>query len=164
MSYTAGYQCRASLRCPHDFCAGSAYCNLLYFLIAPSLISILSIRQALFSGSNAGKGSRNKVHMFFMYIMTKISLCYHAMAQALWFSILWQIDNFLSRTCLSIAQRTIGIGLRFYILVWSVSIAVLFFVQFYKFPIFVQFLISRWKLCLFVCLFVCCCFFFSSSD
>ena len=61
MSYTGGYQCRASLRCPHDICARSAYCNLLCFLRAPSLILILSIRRALFSGSKAGKGSRNKV-------------------------------------------------------------------------------------------------------
>ena len=39
----------------------SAYCNLLSFLGAPSLILILSIGRALFSGSKAGKGSRNKV-------------------------------------------------------------------------------------------------------
>ena len=38
----------------------SAYCNLLCFLGAPSLILILSIRRALFSGSKAGKDS-NKV-------------------------------------------------------------------------------------------------------
>ena len=61
MSYTVVYQCRASLWCPHDIYARSAYCNLLCFLGAPSLILILSIRRALFSGSKAGKGSRNKV-------------------------------------------------------------------------------------------------------
>ena len=61
MSYTGGYQFRASLWCPHDIYACSAYCNLLSFLGAPSLILILSIRRALFSGSKAGKGSRNKV-------------------------------------------------------------------------------------------------------
>ena len=43
----------------------SSYWSLLCFLGAPSLILILSIRRALFSGSKAGKGSRNKVHMFF---------------------------------------------------------------------------------------------------
>ena len=57
MSYTGGYQCRASLWCP----LRSAYCNLSCFFGAPSLILIPSIRQALFSGSNAGKGSTNKV-------------------------------------------------------------------------------------------------------
>ena len=61
VSYIGGYQCRASLRCPHNICTCSAYCNLLCFLRAPSLILILSIRHALFSGSMAGKGSRNKV-------------------------------------------------------------------------------------------------------
>ena len=84
--------------------------------------------------------------MFFMYIMTKINFCYHATVQAIWFSIVWLIDNSSSRTCLNIAQCTIGIGLRFYILVLSVSGAVFFS---YNFTIFVQFLISRCKLCLF---------------
>ena len=65
MFYIGGYQCRASLRCPHDICARSAYCNLLFFLRAPSLILILSIRRALLLGSKAGEGSRNKVHMLF---------------------------------------------------------------------------------------------------
>ena len=67
------------------------------------------------------------------------------------------IDNFLLRSCLNIAQCVIGIGLRFYILVWSVSGAVFFFVQFYNFTIFVQFLFGRCKLCFyfFFCLFLC---------
>ena len=39
----------------------SAYSNLLCFLGAPSLILILSIRRALYSGKKAGKGSRNKI-------------------------------------------------------------------------------------------------------
>ena len=46
-------------------------------------------------------------------------------------------NNSLPWTCLNIAQCTIGIGLRFYILVWSVSGAVFFFLrtilQFYNF-------------------------------
>ena len=61
MSYTGGYQCRASLRCSHNICARSAYCNFLRFLWAPSLILILSIRRALFPESKVGKGSRNNV-------------------------------------------------------------------------------------------------------
>ena len=61
VSYTGDYQFRASLWCPHDIYTRSAYCNLLSFLGTPSLILILSIRPALFSGSKAGKGSRNKV-------------------------------------------------------------------------------------------------------
>ena len=61
MSYTGGYPCRASLKCSHNICTRSAYRSLLCFLGAPSLILILSIRRALFSGSKAGKGSRNKV-------------------------------------------------------------------------------------------------------
>ena len=96
------------------------------------------------------------VCMFFMYIMTKINFCYHAMVQAIWFSIVWLIDNSSSRTCLNIAQCTIGIGLRFYILVWSVSGAFFFFVQFYSFRT-----ISHWllkTLFVFVCLFVSLCF------
>ena len=107
MSYTGGYQCRTSLRCPHNICTRSVYCNLLCFLRVPSLILILSIRRALFSGSKAGKGLRNKGHMFFMHIMTKINFCYHVRVQAIWFLIVWQIDNFLSRTCPNIAQCTI---------------------------------------------------------
>ena len=65
--------------------------------------------------------------------MSKINFCYHATVQAIWFLIVWQIDSSLSRTCLNIAQWTIGIGLRFYILVWPVSGAVFFS---YNFTIF----------------------------
>ena len=54
----------------------SAYCNLLCFLGAPSLILILSIRRALFSGSKPGKDSRNKVQFHdmlcnFLYVFYK---------------------------------------------------------------------------------------------
>ena len=65
MSYTGGYQCMGSLRCPHGNCSRSTYCHLLCFLRAPFLILILSIRWALFSGSKARKGLRKNVHMFF---------------------------------------------------------------------------------------------------
>ena len=41
--------------------------------------------------------------------MTKINFCYHVMVQAIWFLIVRQIDNSLSRTCLNITQCTIGI-------------------------------------------------------
>ena len=63
MSYTGGYQCRASCDALTTFMPAvlSAYSNLLCFLGAPSLILILSIRQALFSGTKPGKDSRNKV-------------------------------------------------------------------------------------------------------
>ena len=79
-----------------------------------------------------------------MYVMNKINFCYHATVQAIWFSIVWQIDNSLSRTCLNIAQWAIGIWLHFYIFVWSVSDAVFFFrttLQFYNFR-----RISLWSL------------------
>ena len=62
MSYTGGY---------NEGCLSDALTTyqpavlIAIFLRAPSLILILSIRRALFSGSKAGKGSRNKVHMFF---------------------------------------------------------------------------------------------------
>ena len=48
-------------------------------------------------------------YVFFMYIMTKINACYHATVQVICFSIVWQIDNSLSRAFLNIAQCTIGI-------------------------------------------------------
>ena len=91
-----------------------------------------------------------------MYIMTKINFCYHATVQTIWFSVVWLIDNSLSRTCLYITQCTIVIWLRFYIqctiviwlrfyiLVWSVS---LFFRTILQFTIFVQFLFGCCKLC-----------------
>ena len=85
-------------------------------------------------------------YVFFMYIMTKVNFCYHATVQAIWFWIVWQIDNSLSRTCLNIAPCTIGTGLRFYILVWSVSGAVSFFVQFYNLQFYNFCTISLWSL------------------
>ena len=66
------------------------------------------------------------VCVFFMYIMTKIIFCYHAMVLAIWFLIVWQFDNSSSWTCLNIAQCTIAIGLRFFILILSISGAVFF--------------------------------------
>ena len=79
----------------------------------------------------------------FLCTMTKINFCYHATVLAIWFLIVWQFDNSSSWTCLNIAQCTIAIGLRFFILILSISGAVFFFVQFYNFTIFVQFLIGR---------------------
>ena len=64
------------------------------------------------------------VCVFFMYIMTKIIFCYHATVLAIWFLIVWQFDNSSSWTCLNIAQCTIAIGLRFFILILSISGAV----------------------------------------
>ena len=62
MSYTGGY----NVGCLSDALTTYETAVLIaIFLRAPSLILILSIRRALFSGSKAGKGSRNKVHMFF---------------------------------------------------------------------------------------------------
>ena len=140
MSYIGGYQCRASLWCPHNIYASSTYCNLLCFFRAPSLILILSIRQALFSRSRGrGRGGWRvwgtrfnfmtcsaTVCMFVMYIMTKINFCYHATVLVIWFSIEWQFDNSSSWTCQNIAQCMIGIRLRFFILVLSISGPVFF--------------------------------------
>ena len=92
---------------------------------------------------------------FFMYIMTRINSCYHATVLAIWFSIVWQFDNSSSWTCPNIAQCTIGIGLRLFILILSVSNAVFFrtILQFSS--------ISHWSLLtLFVCLFCLFCLFF----
>ena len=91
-------------------------------------------------------------YVFFMYIMTKINACYHATVQVICFSIVWQIDNSLSRAFLNIAQCTIGIDCA------STSLfgqwrRLFFFVQFYNFAIFVQFLFGRCKLFFFYFLF-----------
>ena len=58
--------------------------------------------------------------------MTKINFCYHAMALAIWFLIVWQFENSWPWICPNIAQCTIGIGLRFFILVLSINGAVFF--------------------------------------
>ena len=62
MSYTGGYNVG---RLSDPLTTYEPAVLIAIFLRAPSLILILSIRRALFSGSKAGKGSRNKVHMFF---------------------------------------------------------------------------------------------------
>ena len=59
---------------------------------------------------------------------------------SIWFSIVWQFDNSSSWTCPNIAQCTIGIGLRLFILILSVSSAVFFS---YNSTFFAQFLIGR---------------------
>ena len=135
VSYTGGYLCRVSLRCPHNIFAQCAYCNLLCFLMAPSLILILSISRALFPGSKAGKSSRNKVQCHDMlcnclYVFyahneqDQFLLPRKGRSNLILDCVL--IENSSSRTCLNIAQCTIGIGLLFYILVLSVSGAVFF--------------------------------------
>ena len=102
------------------------------------------------------------VCMFFIYIMTKINFYYHATVLAIWFYIAWQFDNSSSWTCPNIAQCTIGIGLRFFILISSISGAVFFsynstILQFsHNFS-----LVVDNSVCLFVCLFCFVLFFFS---
>ena len=58
MSYTGGYNVG---RLSDPLTTYEPAVLIAIFLRAPSLILILSIRRALFSGSKAGKGSRNKV-------------------------------------------------------------------------------------------------------
>ena len=60
----------------------------------------------------------------FLCTMTKINFCYHATVLAIWFSIVLQFDNSSPWIFLNIAQCTIGIGLRFFILVLSINGAV----------------------------------------
>ena len=86
--------------------------------------------------------------------MTKINFCYHVMVQAIWFLIVRQIDNSLSRTCLNITQCTIGIDCASTSL-FGQSVALSFFFFFLcNFTLFLQFLFGRCKLCFFlVCLF-----------
>ena len=105
VSYICGYQCMAYSRCPHDICACNVYCNVLCFLRYPSLILVLNIRRALFSGSKAGKGSRNKVHMFLIY-QDQFLLPRNGPSNLI-LDCVWQIYNSLSRTCPNIAQCTI---------------------------------------------------------
>ena len=152
MSYTGGYQCRASLRCPHDICARSAYCNLLCFLRAPSLILILSIRRALFSGSKAGKGSRNKVqfhdmlcnclYVFYVHNDQDLFLLPRNDPSNLILNCV-AIEQFLvmklSEYCTMHNWNWFSLLYPYFVNQWHC----LFFVQFYNFTIFVQFLIGH---------------------
>ena len=89
-------------------------------------------------GGEEGRGGRVRGTRFYfmtcsatvcmcvMYIMTKINFCYHATVVVIRFSIEWQIGNSSSWTCRNIAQCMIGIRLRFFILVLSISGPVFF--------------------------------------
>ena len=174
MSYTVVYQCRASLWCPHDIYARSAYCNLLCFLGAPSLILILSIRRALFSGSKAGKGSRNKVqfhdmlcnclYVFYVHNDQDQFLLPHNRPSNLIldFVAIWQflVMN-LFEYCTMHGWNRIALLHPCFVN----QSRRLFFVQFYNFKIFIQFLIGSLVVANSVCFFVyfvcCCCVFFS---
>ena len=142
------------------------YCNLLCFPRAPSLILILSIRRALFSGSKAGKGSRNKVqfhdtlcnclYVFYLHndqnqlllprngssnlILDCVANITIPRQELFWISHNARLESDCASTSL------------FY---QSVALSFFFFcVQFYNFTIFVLFIIGRCKLCLFFfCLF-----------
>ena len=103
----------------------------------------------------------------FLCTMTKINFCYHATVLAIWFSIVWQFDNSSPWICPNIAQCTIGIGLRFFILVLSINGAVFFSYNSTILQFSCNFsLVVVNSFCLFVVFFVCFfafCFFFFFS-
>ena len=122
------------------------------FLEAPSLILILSIRRALFSGSKAGKGSRNKVQyhdmlcncLYVFYVHndqdqfllprngpSNLILDY----VAIWQFLVMNLSEY--RTVHD--WNRIALLHPYFVNQWRR----LFFIQFYNFTIFVQFLIGR---------------------
>ena len=133
-------------------CRNGAYCNLLCFLGAPSLFLILSLRRALFSGSKAGNGLRNKVQFHDM-LCNCLYVCYvhNDQNQFLlprngpsnlildWVAI-WQflVTN-LSEYRTMHDWNQIALLHPCFVNQWPR----LFFVQFCNFTIFVQFLIGR---------------------
>ena len=129
----------------------SAYCNLLCFLGAPSLILILSIRRALFSGSKAGKDS-NKVQFHDMlcnclYVFYKHNdqdqflLPHNGPSNlildcvAIWQFLVMNLSEYNTMH----GWNRIALLHRYFVSQWRR----LFFVQFYNFTIFVQLLIGR---------------------
>ena len=156
VSYIGGYQCRASLWCPHNIYASSTYCNLLCFFRAPSLILILSIRQALFSRSRGrGRGGWRVWGTRFNFMTCSATVCmffmYNDQDQ---FLLPRNGPSNLILDCVAIWQFLVMNLSEYRTMQYWNRIALLhpyfvnqwrrlFFVQFCNFTIFVQFLIGR---------------------